>query len=159
MKKNEEKSIIPEVPEGGFGGAATNTNTCHYCKHLVGEDGEWCPTIKMRYDEMFNKIKPGGGLLRALFDLNDVYEPCGQYEKNEDEQSRRENTKQYFKKFMERLDQQKEKLCKAQDEAAKGCWNPAVPCLQSFIPPVAPTVKIDNITVNINIGTVKKDGK
>ena len=59
MKKNEEKSIIPEVPEGGFGGATTNTNTCLYCKHLVCEDGEWCPTIKMRYDEMFNKDPSG----------------------------------------------------------------------------------------------------
>ncbi len=121
-------------------------HNCQNCANLIGKDGELCPVKKQRIKDTLGKIKPDGDNFETIFTgMMGMDAPCDKYEKNEDGKSNLLDNLKYL-----------EQLSKFSRDFCPKMKHEPVPV---FNPPMVPAVKIDNITININVDIVKKDNE
>jgi hypothetical protein len=120
--------------------------SCTNCAKLVSKNGEMCRVKKQRLEELFTKIDPDGNNFATIFTgMMEMDAPCPDYQRNPDTGTDLRNNLEYLKQ-LSRL---------------TGCDSPKIdnvsfPAVNTRM---VPAVKIDNISININVDIVKKDNE
>jgi hypothetical protein len=120
--------------------------SCTNCAKLANKNGEMCQVKKQRLKELFAKIDPDGNNFATIFTgMMEMDAPCDKYEKNEYGKSNLLDNLKYL-----------EQLSRLTGGNSPKFDNVSFPAVNTRM---VPAVKIDNISININIDVVKKDNE
>jgi hypothetical protein len=105
-----------------------------------------CRVKKQRLEELFAKIDPDGNNFATIFaGTMKMNEPCPDYQSNPDKGTDLRNNLEYLKQ-----------LSRLTGGNSPKFDNVSFPAVNTRM---VPAVKIDNISININIDVVKKDNE
>ena len=121
--------------------------SCKNCAKLVDKNGEMCRVKKQRLEELNAKIDSDGNNFATIFTgIMEIDAPCPDYQSNPDKGTVLRNNLEYLKQLS--------RLTGGNSPKFDNVSFPAVNTTR-----MVPAVKIDSITININVDIVKKDNE
>ncbi len=100
---DEEKLVMGCILGGCSTDPEVEMKTCFYCKNILDEKSELCPSLALKYKQAYEGIMRDGDLT-ALTKLMIATRACNQYEYQPDKKIQKDNLSTHTLRTLELLD-------------------------------------------------------